>query len=129
MARGREYRVVGVYARRRVADRWFWWVLWAPPHNDVGRTDHWQPEESFVDTATINEVWDLFEAIYPRRYGGVCLLPIMSPAYHYHLDFPFSQFGLQEEDPTYHMRTQWALRGLGSTPTMSTTTTTDSDSE
>jgi hypothetical protein len=69
----REHRVTAIYARRKVANRWFWWMVWAPPHHDVGRDDHWQPEECFVDDQTVNEVWALFEAVYPRRYGGVCL--------------------------------------------------------
>jgi len=63
-----EHLAAGIYARRTVDGTPYWWVLWAPPWNQVGRDDHWQPAESFydADTDTSTALWDAFERLYPR---------------------------------------------------------------
>ena len=72
-----EYRVVSIHARRTVEGETYWWVLWASPYDQLGRNDHWQPEECFQDpdTNTHTDVWANFECLYPRAWGDVLLLP------------------------------------------------------
>jgi len=96
-----EYRVLAIYARKRVADWWFWWVLWAPPYDEVGRDDHWQPGLSFLDPDNVNDVWLAFESMFPRRLGNICLFPPHPDGTSPFLSFPYEQFDLSPADDLF----------------------------
>ena len=128
MARTREYRVAGIYARRRVGGQWFWWVMWAPPFDGQGREDHWQPERSFVDREAVNEVYQVFEDLYPRYLGNVCLLSNRAAVYHLNRTFPYAEYGLPVEKPVYHVRARWRP-SCPSSPVSSTGDTSSSTSD
>jgi len=85
----------------------FWWVLWGPPNDSLGRDDHWQPELSFVDRCDINDVWRAFENMYPRRLGNICLFPPYTAWTSPILPFPYEQYDLSPEDDlcpdVYHL--------------------------
>ena len=98
-----EFEVMGVYARCRVQGTWYWWVLWGPPHAQVNRHDHWQPESVFRDTSpdgTIcyTSLWLAFETVFPRSWGNVLLL---DPTLQARIEFPFEFYAVDPEPITF----------------------------
>ena len=88
-----EWRVVSIHARRTIEGQAYWWVIWATPLDQLGRTDHWQPEDCFhdPDTDTHTDVWDNFEDLFPREWGDILLLP--ESAARDYVEFPYEFFG------------------------------------
>jgi len=96
-----EYQVGGIFARCRVSDTWYWWVLWDEPFSQRYREDHWQPAASFVnEDGTATALWLAFENIYPRAWGNVCLIPRLRAR----LDFPFEFYAHTPEDVPWSLR-------------------------
>ena len=96
-----EYQVGGIFARCRVSDTWYWWVLWDEPFSQRYREDHWQPAASFVnEDGTATALWLAFENIYPRAWGNVCLISRLRAR----LDFPFEFYAHTPEDVPWSLR-------------------------
>jgi len=86
-------QVVAIYARRTFGAHTYWWVTWAAPYDQVGRADHWQPEDFFWDpeASAYSQVWLSFERVFRVTLGDVNLLPeTISRGV---LEFPFAAYG------------------------------------